>query len=334
VVVAVEEEVEDDDDENEQEAAINEAIEAAAEVVREAQFIFGLVVPAPEHMAPEPGSSSSSNTIEILVNQRVKVKVTESNAELKRDLEGLVKSMTKLESKMSTWIRSDHLTVELVERLASSRRQLKRTKQKYAEIAFYDDSDDDDDNFVDVEPDKNAAELAYMAAELEQKPEKPVKVAQKRKAENHKIKLADLAKAEQNEPSNATSRLGTIVVANGVFGACEEAKELPEESSARLSARYYTLDDFALDDDSSPPWSCRARLKNGTLCQRRDRQKCPFHGTIVARDLSGVPSEPSNNTKLPPKTPKLDPLIKPDQKAKKKRPNVKNRLAQKLKLKK
>lgn len=34
-------------------------------------------------------------------------------------------------------------------------------------------------------------------------------------------------------------------------------------------------------------WSCRAPLKNGKLCPRMDRHKCPLHGKIVARDQMG-----------------------------------------------
>lgn len=34
---------------------------------------------------------------------------------------------------------------------------------------------------------------------------------------------------------------------------------------------------------------CRAPLGNGTLCQRQDRVKCPFHGLIIPRDEEGRP---------------------------------------------
>ena len=59
----------------------------------------------------------------------------------------------------------------------SRRRQIKRTQKKFGEIHFYDDSDDED--FVDVEPDKNEAELLYMQLELEK--EEPKKKTVKRK---------------------------------------------------------------------------------------------------------------------------------------------------------
>lgn len=37
-------------------------------------------------------------------------------------------------------------------------------------------------------------------------------------------------------------------------------------------------------------WSCRAPLPSGKLCPRMDREKCPLHGKIVARDNMGQPS--------------------------------------------
>lgn len=39
-------------------------------------------------------------------------------------------------------------------------------------------------------------------------------------------------------------------------------------------------------------WKCRAPLPNGSLCERMDRVKCPFHGKIIGRDGYGIPSEP------------------------------------------
>lgn len=36
-------------------------------------------------------------------------------------------------------------------------------------------------------------------------------------------------------------------------------------------------------------WACRAPLKLGGLCPRKDREKCPFHGPIIPRDEVGKP---------------------------------------------
>ncbi|KAJ3073029.1 hypothetical protein HDU98_002357 [Podochytrium sp. JEL0797] len=44
-----------------------------------------------------------------------------------------------------------------------------------------------------------------------------------------------------------------------------------------------------------PP--CRARLKNGALCPRRDKFKCPMHGVIVARDDRGDALDPREEGK-------------------------------------
>eukprot|EP00959_Pyramimonas_sp_CCMP1952_P299015 6254300-Pyramimonas_sp.AAC.1 len=37
---------------------------------------------------------------------------------------------------------------------------------------------------------------------------------------------------------------------------------------------------------------CRAPIRGGRLCSRRDADRCPFHGRIVARDALGQPLEP------------------------------------------
>lgn len=37
--------------------------------------------------------------------------------------------------------------------------------------------------------------------------------------------------------------------------------------------------------------SCRAPLKNGKLCPRMDRFKCPLHGWIINRDEQGYPEK-------------------------------------------
>lgn len=45
-------------------------------------------------------------------------------------------------------------------------------------------------------------------------------------------------------------------------------------------------------------WECRAPLKNGKLCPRQDRHKCPFHGPIIPRDNTGVPSNEEDKKRL------------------------------------
>lgn len=43
---------------------------------------------------------------------------------------------------------------------------------------------------------------------------------------------------------------------------------------------------------SFDPSACNVRLENGHLCPRKDKEKCPFHGKIQARDHEGKPSDP------------------------------------------
>lgn len=39
---------------------------------------------------------------------------------------------------------------------------------------------------------------------------------------------------------------------------------------------------------------CKVPLPNGSLCERQDRVKCPFHGKIIPRDELGVPVNPED----------------------------------------
>lgn len=46
---------------------------------------------------------------------------------------------------------------------------------------------------------------------------------------------------------------------------------------------------------------CRAPLRKGGLCQRRDLRECPFHGPIIPRDDDGNPINPNPSTEeMPP----------------------------------
>ena len=140
-------------------------------MLQEAQLIFDVLVPPPDSIEPK----TSSSLDEIILRRRVKVKLTESNNELKRELDGIMKSLSKLEQKMSRWISDENDDFDELESVLSRRRQIKRTQKKFDEIHFYDDSDDED--FIDVEPDKNEAELLYMQLELDKKEpkKKPIK---------------------------------------------------------------------------------------------------------------------------------------------------------------
>jgi len=55
-----------------------------------------------------------------------------------------------------------------------------------------------------------------------------------------------------------------------------------------------TISEF-VGDVEPVKWSCRVKLPSGELCPRMDRQKCPLHGVIVARNEDGSLAEASTN---------------------------------------
>jgi hypothetical protein len=57
--------------------------------------------------------------------------------------------------------------------------------------------------------------------------------------------------------------------------------------SLRMRSVYYEAKDEEIAQ-------CRAPLKNGKLCSRRDLHKCPFHGKIIPRDAVGKPLDPQS----------------------------------------
>ncbi|XP_015683629.2 UV-stimulated scaffold protein A, partial [Protobothrops mucrosquamatus] len=71
------------------------------------------------------------------------------------------------------------------------------------------------------------------------------------------------------------------------FWAPSEVDEEVEnkELSEMLKSRYITY----AGKFEPVTHKCRAPMPNGSLCERQDRFKCPFHGKIVPRDESGNP---------------------------------------------
>ncbi|NXH44971.1 UVSSA protein, partial [Dicaeum eximium] len=71
------------------------------------------------------------------------------------------------------------------------------------------------------------------------------------------------------------------------FWAPSEVEEEVEnkEITEMLKTRYIT---FA-GKFEPVKHKCRAPMPGGTLCERQDRIKCPFHGKIIPRDDSGIP---------------------------------------------
>ncbi|OZJ05001.1 hypothetical protein BZG36_02115 [Bifiguratus adelaidae] len=74
------------------------------------------------------------------------------------------------------------------------------------------------------------------------------------------------------------------------LGSGEGLDEVPQETleKMRMRAIYYTAKPL----ETLP--ACRAPLRNGTLCPRRDLRTCPFHGKIIPRDDLGRPLNPND----------------------------------------
>ncbi|XP_072898346.1 UV-stimulated scaffold protein A [Hemitrygon akajei] len=78
-----------------------------------------------------------------------------------------------------------------------------------------------------------------------------------------------------------------------------ESKQMEDDSenaemAALLKTRYIT---FA-GTFEPVKHRCRAPMPNGTLCERQDRFKCPFHGKIISRDAQGNPVNPEDIQRL------------------------------------
>ncbi|XP_029111644.1 UV-stimulated scaffold protein A isoform X2 [Scleropages formosus] len=67
-----------------------------------------------------------------------------------------------------------------------------------------------------------------------------------------------------------------------------------EELSAQAKSRFITF------SGSFQPvkHKCGAPMSNGSLCERQDRVKCPFHGPIIPRDELGRPRNPEDAARL------------------------------------
>ncbi|XP_010469023.1 PREDICTED: UV-stimulated scaffold protein A homolog [Camelina sativa] len=68
------------------------------------------------------------------------------------------------------------------------------------------------------------------------------------------------------------------------WGRVDQDAVIPAEKIAELNLQATV---YREERTETPP--CRAPLKKGGLCQRRDLRTCPFHGPIVPRDDEGNP---------------------------------------------
>ena len=237
---------------------VTSTIDQGKSYYQECQHIFEILVPTDDRAADNSQSNaqtsdqpSTSTTIEISISKTTRIKRDDTNRELDRELKTVFKGCDKVSKRLTGWIQGDYsFTPELFDQMVELRRNLSKMKQKYNEITFYDDSDEDD--FEEVPPDQNEAELNAMKSLFQ--PEEPIIVEPKdplpvMKSEKKKFKISEIAKLE-SETEVETHRTGGIKCANNVFGTTEDIQELPEESAKRLSARYYTIEDIASTEDT------------------------------------------------------------------------------------
>ncbi|XP_075427353.1 UV-stimulated scaffold protein A isoform X2 [Ascaphus truei] len=72
-----------------------------------------------------------------------------------------------------------------------------------------------------------------------------------------------------------------------------EEEEENKELEAMLNTRYVTIPGRFEPVEHK----CSVPLPNGSLCERQDRFKCPFHGKIIPRDELGVPISPEDQAR-------------------------------------
>ena len=238
---------------------VTSTIDQGKSYYQECQHIFEILVPTDDRSTDNDSNQnnvnnhqpSTSATIGISISKKTKIKRDETNRELDRELKTVFKGCDKVSKRLTGWIQGDYsFASELFDEMVELRRNLSKMKQKYNEITFYDDSDEED--FEEVPPDQNEAELNAMKSLFQ--PEEPIITEPKdplpvKKSEKKKFKLSEIAKLE-SETEVETHRTGGIKCANNVFGTTEDIQELPEESAKRLSARYYTIEDIASTEDT------------------------------------------------------------------------------------
>ncbi|CAK8544917.1 unnamed protein product [Lathyrus sativus] len=72
------------------------------------------------------------------------------------------------------------------------------------------------------------------------------------------------------------------------WGRVDDDAVIPSDKIAELSVPAMPYEEKQIEIQP-----CRAPLRKGALCQRRDMKSCPFHGPIIPRDDEGRPLKPS-----------------------------------------
>ncbi|CAJ0961197.1 unnamed protein product [Ranitomeya imitator] len=101
----------------------------------------------------------------------------------------------------------------------------------------------------------------------------------------------DLERPEQKGNGQNLEIIGQFSSQHRFWAPNETEEEVEnKEVEAMLKTRYISFPGKFVPVQHK----CKAPLANGSLCERQDRIKCPFHGKIIPRDELGVPVNPED----------------------------------------
>ncbi|XP_015782795.1 UV-stimulated scaffold protein A [Tetranychus urticae] len=113
------------------------------------------------------------------------------------------------------------------------------------------------------------------------------------------LKIVKKDEQDQNEVNGDSSRENSKEGDDSSSEEDEEFEEVEDKEGLETIIPQHRRKEYGLDEDlpTDQPCSsrslsgpmCKAPLRNGKLCPRRDARKCPFHGLIIPRDEVGQP---------------------------------------------
>uniref|UniRef100_A0A672LQL3 UV-stimulated scaffold protein A n=1 Tax=Sinocyclocheilus grahami TaxID=75366 RepID=A0A672LQL3_SINGR len=260
-------------------------------------------VPDEDTFLRSTGLMSSRYQLELNVSTDLKLRETEENEALVntvRDLHRLI--TTRHLPLVQSWIQVNPLTSERTHSFPNEKPVINYSK---GYMRAPEDGEDDDDDFVDV-PEKEGYEphipehLRGEYGEFVQVQIMSTEVA---------VSSSDKDKASVKAPvipfgvdlyywGEEQPTAGKIIknASQHQFWVPHEVEEEVEneELSAEMKSRYIT---FA-GKFKPVEHKCNAPMPDGSLCERQDRVKCPFHGHIIPRDELGRPVNPEDALRL------------------------------------
>uniref|UniRef100_A0A9J8A956 UV-stimulated scaffold protein A n=1 Tax=Cyprinus carpio carpio TaxID=630221 RepID=A0A9J8A956_CYPCA len=268
-------------------------------------------VPDEDAFLRSTGLMSYRYQLELNVSTDLKLRETEENEALVntvRDLHRLI--TTRHLPLVQSWIQvftKVGVEEELMRRATELKKSLEYAlrKHNFLQIDYKnrerrmrapEDGEDDDDDFVDV-PEKEGYEPhipEHLRAEYGEFVQVQIIIKDKASVKAPVIPFGVDLYYWGEEQLTA----GKIIknASQHQFWVPHEVEEEVEneELSAEMKSRYIT---FA-GKFKPVEHKCKAPMPNGSLCERQDRVKCPFHGHIIPRDELGRPVNPEDALRL------------------------------------